>query len=88
MLQSLPLDAIAAVAIPAVTLAGAFFGVKYGLNGARKDIGDIKAGVKELHTGQTDLRVKVAEVCTELKETKGWIGSIENRLERHIEIDT
>ena len=86
---------ILAIGTPVATVAGAYFALKFGLNGTKRDIADtrndvgkISDGIGALKEGQTEVRIKVAEIATDLKETKGWVGSIDNRLDRHIELDS
>lgn len=88
MIQSIPLDLVATIATGILAVGGAFAGVKYGLNGARKDITEIKGISKGLEAGQSEVRVSVARIETGLEATNARVGRVENRLERHIEIDT
>ena len=44
----------------AVTVAAAYGGVKTSLNGARKDIGDIKHDVAEIKEKQSDFHARVS----------------------------
>ena len=83
-----------AVGTPVATVAAAYFALKYGLNGTRKaiqdtctDVGDIKGSLNDLKEGQTDVRIKIAEIGTGLHDTRGWVGKVEERLNRHIEMD-
>ena len=77
-----------AVGTPVVTVAGAYFALKFGLNGQRKDIKEIKAGTSSLREGQTEARVEIAKIATGLADTRGWVGKLDDRLDRHIELDT
>ncbi len=81
---------------PVILLAGNFFAVKYGLNGAREDVREIKKDVKTLMEGQTEVKAGLTGCQTEIgnihREVKGVDRrseerdrEIESRLNRHIE---
>ena len=78
------LTLVAGIGGPVLAAGGAFFAVKFGLNGAREDIREIKEGVRELEKCQHRQEVAETEVRTDLRETKVWIGAVEQRLERHL----
>lgn len=88
MLQSVPLDIAISAGGSIVIGLGAFFGVRYGLNGAQKDISEIKGGVGSLNEGQTKMRVSVGRIEASLVATDERVDRVETRLDRHIEIDT
>lgn len=76
---------ITGIGAPVLAAGGAFWAVKYGLNGAKENIKDIKAGMGKLLDGQHRTEIAVAEVRTEMRETQKWVGALEQRLERHME---
>ena len=82
------------VGTPVATVMGAYYVLKFGLNGARKDIKGtredvtkIKQSVNDLKEGQTEVRVKMAEIATRMEDTRSWVGTIDQDLKRHIEMD-
>jgi hypothetical protein len=81
---------------PILILAGNFFAVKYGLNGTRSDVREIKTDVKSLMEGQaevkagltgcqTDIQANRVEVRNVERRSEARDSDIEGRLDRHIE---
>jgi len=81
------LTLVAGIGGPVLAAGGAFFAVKFGLNGARQDIGEIKRDVKELADCQHRSEIQVTELAVGLKDTRQWVGAVEQRLERHCELN-
>ena len=86
---------VLAIGTPVATVAGAYFALKYGMNGqskdiarTREDVGEIKDGMGVLKEGQTDLRVEMGKLGTSLDDSRSWIGKVDDKLDRHIELDT
>lgn len=99
MLQSDALPALLVamgVLTPVVTVVGAHFGVRYGLNGTKKDLRefksqtaasleDLKTDVKEIRRGQEVTAVSVGVCQAQIQRNQEWIRDVEHRLSRHVE---
>jgi len=75
---------VAGIGGPVLAAGAAFFAVKFGLNGARADIREIKEVVRELDKRQHRQDVSQAEMKAENRDTRGRVGVVEDRLERHL----
>ncbi len=88
------IQALLFIGTPIFTVAGAYFTLKHGQNGQRKDIaqtrkdmGEIKGSIGGLSEGQTEIRVEVGKIATGLEDTRGWVSKIDDRLHSHIKDD-
>ena len=86
---------VLAIGTPVATVVGAYFTIKFAVNGQAKDIkhtretmGEIKEDTSLLKVGQNELRVELGKATQSLDDTRGWVGQVEQRLDRHIEMDT
>jgi len=82
------LVAVVGIGGPVVTAFGAVFAVKHSLNGTREDVREIKKTVGKISDKIEDHGSILRSTCDRLEDTRGWVGNIEGKMDRHIEMDT
>lgn len=100
MLQSSQLSDLVlglAVLTPVLTVTGAYWSVRFGLNGTKKDVADIKASqtagfaevksdLKELRQAQDKTSLSLGVCQANHARDQEWIREIDGRLNHHLEI--
>lgn len=63
-----------------IALIGFFLAIKFGVNGLRTDIKEIKADVKAVRAANATQNERLGNVEARMEERKGWVRRIEEQL--------
>lgn len=77
---TLDLDTFIKIVGGLIAFIGFFLAIKFGVNGLRADIKEIKADVKAMRAANVTQNERLGNVEARMEERKGWVRRIEEQL--------